>query len=343
VTTTSPETPQADLGSSRTLWLSARDVECIFHADDAFESQRLAFTALGNGTGTSPDKVMLGSPTGDSTAFCYTAQLSAEFGPICKFGAVHPDNRDRGLPTVSAVLIALDPHTGRVAAIMDGATITTRRTAAASALATSLLANESASRLTILGCGVQGREHARAISRVRHLSRITVWSPDLAESTALAASLQSEVGITVDATRDAREAVAAADIVTTCTTSHSPVLLGEWLTAGTTVLSVGSFEPDRCEVDGDTLDRASRIVVDQPTSAARHAGPIVRAIHAGTLREQDLIGLGDCLVGRVAGRSASEDIIFYNSTGLGIQDAAAASVAVRRATEAGISARMCLT
>jgi ornithine cyclodeaminase len=230
-------------------------------------------------------------------------------------------------------VIALDPATGQVAAILDGAAITTRRTAAGSALATSVLANESASTLTILGCGVQGREHARAISRIRPITRITLWSREFAQTTALASSLRTELGITVDASPDVQQAVAAADIVATCTTSHTPVLRGAWLKAGTTVLSVGSFEPDRCEVDGDTVDRAHRIIVDEPTSAARHAGPIVEALRSGRLRERDLIGLGDCLVGKATGRTDPDQIIFYNSTGLGIQDAGAASIVIGRALE----------
>lgn len=99
---------------------------------------------------------------------------------------------------------------------------------------------------------------------------------------------------------------------------------GEWLTPGCTVVSVGSFEPTRSEVDPDVLRRSAAVVADDPETAAEHAGPIVGALREGLLTPGDLIPLGAVLTGRRAARTRPDDIVYYNSVGLGIQDAAAA-------------------
>ncbi|MBB5137451.1 ornithine cyclodeaminase/alanine dehydrogenase-like protein (mu-crystallin family) [Thermocatellispora tengchongensis] len=98
---------------------------------------------------------------GESLTLTYTAQMSRETGPVMKFTSVYPANTAAGLPLISAVVVALDPGTGRTAAILDGTTITTRWTAAASALAVTELSDPDATVLTILGSGVQAREHTR--------------------------------------------------------------------------------------------------------------------------------------------------------------------------------------
>jgi ornithine cyclodeaminase len=113
-------------------------------------------------------------------------------------------------------------------------------------------------------------------------------------------------------------------IVVTCTLATTPVLYGAWLATGCTVVSIGSFEPDRSEVDAETVRRAATVVVDDPDTAAGHAGPIVTALKDGVLAVADLVPLGAVLSGDREGRAAVDDIVFYNSVGLGIQDAAAA-------------------
>jgi ornithine cyclodeaminase/alanine dehydrogenase-like protein (mu-crystallin family) len=103
----------------------------------------------------------------------------------------------------------------------------------------------------------------------------------------------------------AREAVAGAHIVALCTLGAEPVLNASWLTPGSTVISIGSIEPDRHEVGTGVVAEAARVVVDDPGTAAAHAGPIVEAIRAGTLTYDEVIGLGDVLTGRRTGAPAS--------------------------------------
>jgi ornithine cyclodeaminase len=118
----------------------------------------------------------------------------------------------------------------------------------------------------------------------------------------------------------AEAAVRAASVVVTCTTSATPVLEAAWLRPGATVVSVGSFAPERCEVDAAFADV---VVVDHVPTALRQAGPVVAAVAAGTLRPDALIGLGEVVAHGRAARRHPEDLVYYNSVGLGVQDAAA--------------------
>lgn len=324
-----PEAPQ------EILFLSQRQVEALFDPDTAIESQRAAFTALGDRTAELPDKILYPSRFDGSIVFCYASRLSADTGAVCKFGSLNQGNSGRGLPNVSALITALDPETGRPVAVMDGTTVTTLRTAAASALAVSVLARPDATRLAVIGSGVQARAHVRAIARVRPLRTVRIWSPTPGNSLAAAAELSAELGIEVAAARTAEEAVAEAHVVAACTLSETPVVLGAWLAKGCTVVSVGSVEPTRCETDPEVLRRAGAVVVDDPATAAGHCGPVVAALRSGDLLREDLVGLGDVVVGRATARKHPDDIVFYGSVGIGVQDAAAAWAVIQRARHGG--------
>ena len=130
--------------------------------------------------------------------------------------------------------------------------------------------------------------------------------------------------------------MAGVPMVAACTLSSTPVVRGEWLAPGCTVVSVGSFEPSRSEVDTEVVRRAAAVVVDDPATAAGHAGPVVDALRARTLTDEELIPLGEVLTGRRDGRTSARDIVYYNSVGLGIQDAAAAWAVIDAARAGGV-------
>ncbi|MGW5415045.1 ornithine cyclodeaminase family protein [Actinomadura geliboluensis] len=315
------------------LLLSAADVRAVFDLPAAIASQRAAFGALGRREARLAPRLLLDGPDGD-VAFCYVSRLPGT-GAVAKFGSVHPGNAARGLPTVAALVTVQDPVDGRPVAIIEGEAVTTLRTAAASAVAADHLAVPDASRLAVAGCGVQGRAHVRAMAAVRPIARTAVACrhPD---TCTVAAELADELGAPVERAASVREAVEGAQIVVTATTSAEPVVLGAWLDPGCTVLSVGSFAPDRAEVDDAVLTRAAAVVVDDVPTALDHAGPVVAAVRAGHLSPEEVRPLGPIVAGLAPGREAAADIVFYNSVGIGVQDTAAASVIVERAREAGV-------
>lgn len=314
----------------RVLVLSAADVQRLLDVDLAIESQRRAFEELGRGRALLPARLLVEGGH-DSVAFCYAARLSPDSGAVCKFGSVNPANADRALPTISALITVLDPDDGRPAAIMDGTAVTTLRTAAASAVAAEALANPESRRIAVLGAGVQAEAHVRAFSRVLGLESVRVWSRTAARREELARALDQDYDFRVSATATAEEAVRDADIVVACTTSADPVLETAWLQPGATVISIGSFAPDRCEVPQELLTRAAAVVVDDIDAATEHAGPIVQGLAAGLLARDALVSLGEVVAGLVPGRTNSSEIVYYNSVGIGVQDAAAAAAVVAAA------------
>ncbi|MEV2194754.1 ornithine cyclodeaminase family protein [Streptomyces phaeochromogenes] len=318
------------------LHLSRDQVAALFDTDTAIRSQRAAFTALGDGTAELPGKIMHPSGFDDSVLFAYLARLSADTGAVAKIGSVNPGNAAAGLPTIHAVINALDPVTGRLVAVMDGTAVTTLRTAAASAVAFDALATPDSTELGLIGSGTQTLAHARSVARVRDLRAVRIWSPSPERRARAARLLAAELGIPVKAVDSAEEAVAGLPMVAACTLSSTPVVRGEWLAPGCTVVSVGSFEPTRSEVDTEVVRRAAAVVVDDPETAAEHAGPIVDALSSGTLTHADLIPLGEVLTGRREGRTTGRDIVYYNSVGIGVQDAAAAWAVIDAARDQGV-------
>jgi ornithine cyclodeaminase/alanine dehydrogenase-like protein (mu-crystallin family) len=218
---------------------------------------------------------------------------------------------------------------------MDGTAVTTIRTSAASAVAVQALANPHSTSLAILGTGVQAEAHVRAISRVLALTSVRIWGIDSKTCAALVRSLGNQYPFDVTQAVTAEQAVRAADVVACCTTSFDPIIETNWLREGTLVISIGSFAPNRFEVPQDLLTRADAVVVDDVDTAIEHAGPIAAAFKSGLLANGQIISLGEVIVGLKRARSKPSDIVYYNSVGIGVQDAAAALVLVNAARASG--------
>jgi ornithine cyclodeaminase/alanine dehydrogenase-like protein (mu-crystallin family) len=233
-----------------------------------------------------------------------------------KLVTFYPDNR--GVSTHHAIIQLFNPETGEPLVTMDGRFITEERTAAVSAVATKLLARPDASVLALIGSGSQARSHLKALSLVRSLREVRVWSPRHAGDFA------REFG--ARATASAEEAVAGADIIVTATTSQVPVLRGEWLSPGAHINAVGAPRPDWRELDDQVLRRA-RLYVDSREAAATESGD-VRA-SAGAFAE-----VGEVVAGLAPGREAADQITLFKSLGLAVEDVVAASLVYAKALEA---------
>lgn len=303
-------------------FIDAATIARLFDLDTAYRSQMEAFGCLGAGVAELAERLILDGSPGDALAFCYASRLRPGAPAVCKFGAV-TDNRSRGLPSVHAVVIALDATTGQPLACFDGEAITTLRTPAATAVAVDHLCRGGEHTLAVIGCGVQGRAHVRALAG--RVARVQLWDHHPGRAAQAAQALADEVKLPIVLAASAADAVGACDLVVACTTSTRPVVRGDWLRPGATVVSIGSFAPDRCEVDPSVLRRADAVVVDHAGIALRQAGPVVAAVAAGDLAPDSVIALSDVVARRRVARADDEAIVYYNSVGLGVQDAAAVS------------------
>jgi len=244
------------------------------------------------------------------------------------------DNPAKGLPTVQGYVTLFDHDTGTPVALIEGASVTAIRTAAASGLATRELARQDARTHGIFGTGVQAVTHFDAVACVRDIERVVVWGRDADKARRFAAQ-QSERGqVEVTATEDPAEA-ANCDVVSTVTASTQPILRGEWLEAGCHLNLVGVHTPGAREADTVVIQR-SRVYVDLIESAMNEAGDLLIPIDEGAIDEAHILGeIGEVLAGTVDGRTGDSDITLYKSLGIVAQDLFAAAHIYSRALEDG--------
>jgi ornithine cyclodeaminase len=249
--------------------------------------------------------------------------------------SLHPDNPSKGLPFVQGYVSLFDHGSGKPVALIEGSSVTAIRTAAASGLATRVLARRDARTHGIFGTGVQAVTHIDAIACVRDIGNVFVWGRD-AEKTRRFATQQAErVQLDVTATDDPAKA-ASCDVVSTVTAATEPVLKGEWLRPGCHVNLVGVHTPDAREADTNAIKR-SRVYVDLMESALNEAGDLLIPIGEGAIAEQHIIGeIGQVLAGSVPGRTAESDITLYKSLGIVAQDLFAAALIYAQALEEGV-------
>ncbi len=235
-----------------------------------------------------------------------------------KFVSLDRDNPGRGLPYVNGVYTLLGPPGLQPRVTIDGPALTALRTAAVSGLATRYLARPDASRLVVLGTGVQGRAHVEAMAAVRPLTEVVVIGRRREAADAMATEV---AGTTTAAVRAGTpEDVATADLVCVCTSSRTPVFDGGRLPDGVHVNAVGSFRPDIQELDARTvLD--SRVVVEVREAALTEKGDLLRAeAEAGWDRTTIVADLAELLHDPQRGRTTPADRTLFASVGHAFED-----------------------
>lgn len=253
---------------------------------------------------------------------------------VIKVNGNFPENVvQRQLPTIQGFVALLDAECGCVLALLDSIEITARRTAAATALAAKYLAKRDSRTLAMIGCGVQAGYHVEALLDVAPLESVAFCDPRDDAADAFAGRMR-ELGLQARRTGDARTAVRSADIVVTVTTSTRPLLGLADVGPGTFVAGVGADNPAKHELGPDLL-KASRVVVDSLVQAST-MGDLHHAIAAGEMRIEDAHGdLAQLAAGRIMGRANGDELWVFDSTGLSIQDLAAAEMIYERARAAG--------
>jgi ornithine cyclodeaminase len=259
-----------------------------------------------------------------------------------KLVSVVPDNARRALSTHIGVVVLFDTTDGQLLAIMDARYITEVRTAAVSAVSLRWMARPDASRLAVVGTGVQARSHTEVFASCRRLSCVRAWGPEAPQLAAFAAEMSTATGAGVEATGSAEEAVRGADIVVLATSSDTPVVRREWVSPGAHVVSVGACRPHQREMDPALL-AASRLVVDSRDAALVESGDVVMSIAEGHFGPGHLAGeLGEVAAGKVPGRVAPGEITVFKSLGMAVEDVVTGGFAWREAVAAGLGRELTL-
>jgi alanine dehydrogenase len=307
-------------------FLAEEHVLAALAPDEAVEAVRAAFVEHARGDWFMPSKVYVPAPPdGDFRAM---PALGAGH-TVLKWVTSFPKNPERGLPTVSGVVLLSDATTGELRALLDAGAVTALRTGGAAVLAAETLARPTPAPATVVGAGVNGRAVARTfLARGREVS---LW--DARGEAAEAAA--EELGEGAEVARDAAEALSA-DIVATVTPGFEVLFEPGSLHAGQHVSLMGADGPGKAEIAVEELLRA-RVVCDEWEQAS-HNGEIAHALDRG-LKREDVAELGRVLIGEEEGRRDEHEITLFDSTGLAVQDLAVALAVYRRwQTEPGAEA-----
>jgi ornithine cyclodeaminase/alanine dehydrogenase-like protein (mu-crystallin family) len=306
-------------------FFTAEDIRRALPMREAIEAMRAAFIAFSEGRARIPQRLAIPIPEQEGITLVMPGYVPPDALGL-KVVSVFSRNLARGLPTISALVVMLDPETGAPAALLDGAFLTAWRTGAASGLATDLLARPDAESLALIGAGAQARTQLLAVAAVRPLRRVRIYSRTPTRAQALIQEMRGQEGIPKDiaVAPTPEAAVAEADIVCTATNSSDPVFDGRALRPGTHINAIGSFTLEMRELDEETFRRAARVVVDSREAALAEAGEVVWAIRQGILREADMVELGEIAAGQRPSRERPEEITLFKSVGLAVQDLVAA-------------------
>jgi ornithine cyclodeaminase/alanine dehydrogenase-like protein (mu-crystallin family) len=259
-----------------------------------------------------------------------------------KIVTVFNDNHKKDLPSHLATILLFDPDTGSLVAMMDGRYITEARTAAVSAVSARFLARANASKLAIIGTGVQARSHLEALQQVRQLKEVRVWSPKPVSRSQFVDDMRSKVSVPILARDTAEAAVRGADLIVLATSSKTPVVQDDWVGTGAHVMCVGACRPDQREMDPALVQRG-RLYVDSRAAAVVESGDVVMNITEGYFDASHIRGeIGELVLGRVPGRAANGDVTIFKSLGMAVEDVVAADLVFRRASETGAGTELTL-
>lgn len=318
------------------LVLDRSDVRSLVSMRDAIELMKDAFRELSAGRAESPLRSSV--PVDDASVMLLMPAFVPNMDALgFKVVNVFQNNRQHGLPTISAMVCMVDAATGVPTAIVNGAYLTALRTGAVSGAATDLLAREDARTLVVIGAGAQGVTQAAAVAEVRPIERITVV--DLSEH-----SLQRyrddiardwpDLADRIETSSDS-SVVREADVICTATTSRRPVFKASDVRPGTHINGIGAFTPEMQELPPELVARAT-LVVDQVHAVLEEAGDFIIPINDGLLDAASVTReLGRVATGEIEGRTSPDEITLFKSVGNAVQDVAVAQRAVSRARETG--------
>jgi ornithine cyclodeaminase len=240
-----------------------------------------------------------------------------------KIVTVSPENSQFDLPSIHGTYIYMDAKTGTLKAILEAKSLTAKRTAAASALASNFLAKKEASSLLMIGTGALSINLIKAHASVRPIKTVYVWGRNIEKAQAICDAL-SNSRFSVEAIQNIEDKIAEVDIISCATLSKTPLVLGKHLKAGQHVDLVGAYKKDMREADDDAIRTAS-VFVDTMQGGLKESGDIVIPLEKGIINEADIkADLFQLCSKEKQGRQSKDEITLFKSVGHALEDLIAA-------------------
>ncbi len=242
--------------------------------------------------------------------------------------------------TYSFQVSLYDAETGRLMCYTQANRLGQLRTGATTALAVKYLSNSDAATVGIIGTGYQAPTQLEAISKIRNIKSVKAFSRTAENRDAFAKTMTDSLGLAVSSASGAQEVVEGSDVVICIAAATEPVVNGEWLASGVTLIGAGPTTWRIREVDDAAIVRADKIFVDSVEQARDEAGDMASAVDRGLLQWSQLLELRHAVAGTVSGRDNHNQIVFAKMMGTGVADVAAAKLAYDKATEMGLGTEM---
>jgi len=315
--------------NKRTLILTNSQVQRLIDMPSVLKVIENAFMLYGKKLVQMPAKIYLhlDKYAGDFRAM--PAYIEGMDACGIKWVNVHPENKKYGLPSVMAVIILSDPHTGFPLCVMDATLLTNLRTGAAGGVAAKYLAREDSSIVGLVGCGAQARTQLLALKELFRIKLVYVWGNKLRPARKFLKDTK-HLGLNMVIKDKISDCTKQADIVVTTTPVRKPIVKSDWIRDGTHINAIGADAKGKEELEPELLKRA-KIVIDDWQQAS-HSGEINVALLRGIITKKDIHAtLGEVLIGKKKGRVSQKEITIFDSTGLAIQDVAVANLVYKRA------------
>ena len=325
--------------SDELLLLTSREIKSLLTLDECIQAVEQAFRLYGEGKAAPPGVLSMHTRDGGFHIKAGLLDLDRSYF-AAKINGNFPKNATRfGLPTIQGVIVLCDSGNGTPLAVMDSREITSSRTGAATAVAARYLARPDSRSITICGCGNQGRIQLKAISRVCRLQTVFAFDTNGDQAVRFSHELASELNFPVTPVSDLASAVRQSDICVTCTLSRQPFLGRDEVRPGTFVAAVGADNPEKQELHPSLMVN-SKIVCDIIEQCAV-MGDLHHALDAGVVTRADVHAeLAEIVAGKKPGRESEEEITIFDSTGMALQDVAAAVLVYEKAQHEGSGVRL---
>jgi len=291
----------------------------------AYDAIRQAFISLIEGSSIFPVAIGSGAPR-DSMVAIKSGLLGEEGLVGLKIGTYWPDNHASGQPNHGSTTLLLDPETGYPMALINATKLNGYRTAAANAVATDLLANPAARTLLVVGSGHQAEYEVRALLDVRAFERVLVWGRDIDRARAFLSRVNDP---RLSVVPDLQAAVSRADVITTVTTSTTPLIEADWVRPGVHISAMGSDKVGKQELSPGLLERAE-LYADYPQQSLQ----IGELQHLGE-PGKTVTAIGSALLEPEKHRYAADTLTLFDSSGIALQDISIAAGIYRHLREAG--------
>ena len=316
----------------KTLVLSEAQIKKLVTLKQTITAVESAFKMKGLGNVQMPPKQYVTMEKYNGDLRTMPAYLEETDVATVKVVNSHPENRKYGLPTVMATIILVDPKTGTPFAIIAGTWITALRTGAAGAIAAKYLANSNPKTVGLVGAGTQAKTQLMGLQMVFDTIRqVRVWDINSKAATKFVKEMQQKYPeLDIVSVNKIKNAAQKKDIIVTTTPSRKPLVSAEWVEKGTHINCIGADAPGKQELDHKILLK-SKIVVDDWEQGS-HGGEINVSLSKGLITKEDIWGdICEIVAGLKQGRTSTEEITVFTSTGLAIQDAATANIAYQNA------------